>query len=132
VSNVSIDQLETVISTNLNRWAGSIANGVNRAAEITVKEMVQKTKQRKRRTKPPRGKYARAIASRPAQQTIHARSHVWYVKAPHYRLAHLLNNGHATLGGRRVSGDQHVTEAAEQAKIDFERRIEEVIRNEST
>lgn len=132
MSNVGIDQLETVISANLNRWAGKIANGVNQAAEITVKEMVQKTKQRKRRTKPIRGKYARAITSRPAQQTIHARSHVWYVKAPHYRLAHLLNNGHATLGRRRVSGDQHVTEAAEQAKIDFERRIEEVIRNEST
>lgn len=132
MSNVGIDQLETVISANLNRWAGKIANGVNQAAEITVKEMVQKTKQRKRRTKPIRGKYARAIASRPAQQTIHARSHVWYVKAPHYRLAHLLNNGHATLRGHRVSGDQHVTEAAEQAKIDFEKRIEEVIRNEST
>jgi hypothetical protein len=131
VSNVEINQLETVISTELNRWAGKIADGVNQAAQITVKEMVQKTKQRKT-TKLSRGKYARAIASRPAQQTIHARSHIWYVKAPRYRLAHLLNNGHATLGRGRVTGDQHVTKAAEQAKTDFERRVEEVIRNAST
>lgn len=111
-------------------YARNIAEGVEEAAETTVKEMVQRTKQR-RTTKLSRGKYARSIASQPIKQTILSRGRVWYVKSPRHRLTHLLNNGHATLSGRRVSGDQHVTKAAEQAKTDFERRVEEVIRNAS-
>lgn len=130
MSNVNINQLQTAISTQLNTFARNVTDAVERAAESAVADMVQETKQRKT-TKLSRGKYARAIASRPAQQTIHARSHIWYVKKPRYRLAHLLNNGHATLKGRRVPGDMHVTRAAERAKANFEATLVEVIEREN-
>ena len=116
--------------SQLNSYSESIANGVQEAAVLTAEEMVQRTKQRQT-TKYSRGKYARAIAHREGERTIHRRSQIWYVKKPHYRLAHLLNNGHRTRSGGTVRGDMHVTRAAEEAKVNFERRVEEVIRNAS-
>lgn len=128
--NVSIDQLPREISVKLDTFAKAVSDGVEKAAETTVKEMVQQTKQR-RTTKLSRGKYARSIASQVGESTLTARSRIWYVKKPRYRLTHLLNNGHAVRGGGRVSGDQHVTRATEKAMTNFENRVREVVRNES-
>lgn len=130
MSNVSIDRLSGVISTNLNTYSRTIVDGIEKAAEKTVDEMVARTKQRST-TKLSRGKYARSIASEVGLNTISARSRIWYVKKPRYRLAHLLNNGHAVRGGGRVSGDQHVTKATEKAITDFETRVREVVENAS-
>jgi hypothetical protein len=130
VSNVSIDGLSGAIRTNLNTYARAVVDGVEKAADETVKEMVERTKQRPT-TKLSRGKYARSIASQVGDNTIHARSRIWYVKKPRYRLAHLLNNGHAVRGGGHVSGDKHVTKAAETAMRDFESRVVQVIEHAS-
>lgn len=130
MSNVPIDRLSGVIRTNLNTYSRTIVDGIEKAAEDTVKEMVNRTKRRPT-TKLSRGKYARSIASQVGENTISARSRIWYVKKPRYRLAHLLNNGHAVRGGGRVSGDQHVTRATETALRDFETRVMEVVRNAS-
>ena len=130
VSNVDIDKISGVISTGLNTYSRTIVDGIEKAAEKSVKEMVKRTKQRST-TKLSRGKYARSIASQVGENTITARSRIWYVKKPRYRLAHLLNNGHALRGGGRVSGDKHVTNATETAMRDFETRVVEVIKHAS-
>ena len=130
MSNVDINSLTRVVSEGLNAYSRTIVDGVEKAAEESVKEMVKRTKQRPT-TKLSRGKYARSIASQVGENTITARSRIWYVKKPRYRLTHLLNNGHAVRGGGRVSGDQHVTRAAETAMRDFESRVVEVIEHAS-
>jgi hypothetical protein len=127
VSN-DINQLRNRIHAVLNTYSDHIADAIENAAEITVKEMAQRTKGRQT-TRFSRGHYAKHIASQVGENTIHARSRVWYVKDPEYRITHLINNGHALRGGGRYAGDQHVTKAAEQAEIDFMARVEEVIRN---
>ena len=130
MSNVSIDRVAREITVQLDTFAKAVSDGVEKAAETTVKEMVQQTKQRKT-TKLSRGKYARSIASQVGESTLTARSRIWYVKTPRYRLTHLLNNGHAVRGGGHVPGDQHVTRAAEKAMTNFENRVREVVRDES-
>ena len=130
MSNVDIDRFAGTIRTQLNTYSRTITDGVEKAAEETVKEMVKETKQRpKGRTST--GRYARAIASQVGEKTISARSRIWYVKSPRYRITHLINNGHALRGGGRYSGDKHVTRAAEHAVTDFETRVREVIESAS-
>jgi hypothetical protein len=56
-------------------------------------------------------------------------SKVWHVKKPDYRLAHLLDKGHALRGGGHYDGNQHVTNATNRAVESFQRKLEEVIRD---
>ena len=130
MSNVDIDRLAGTIRTQLNTYSRSIADGVEKAAEETVKEMVKETKKRPTgRTST--GRYARAIASQVGENSISARSRIWYVKSPRYRITHLINNGHALRGGGRYTGDKHVTRATEHAVTNFETRVREVIESAS-
>jgi hypothetical protein len=130
VSNVDIDRVSNTIRTTLNTYSRQIVEGVEKAADVTVKEMVKETKKRPT-GRFSTGRYARAISSQVGENTIHARSQIWYVKSPDYRVTHLINNGHALRDGGRYSGDKHVTRAAERAMADFETRVREVIENAS-
>lgn len=130
MSNVPVEHLATTISTTLNTYSQQIVEGVEKAAEETVKEMVKETKKRPK-GRYSTGRYARAIASQVGENTIYARSRIWYVKAPRYRLTHLINNGHAVRGGGHYAGDKHVTKATDHAIERFETRVREVIENAS-
>jgi hypothetical protein len=51
-----------------------------------------------------------------------------HVKAPHYRLAHLLEYGHAKVGGGRVEGRPHIRPAEEMVIREFMAEVEEAIK----
>ena len=130
MSNVDIDRVANTIRTTLNTYSRQIVEGVEKAADETVKEMVKETKKRPT-TRFSTGRYARSIASQVGENTIYARSRIWYVKKPDYRVTHLINNGHALRNGGRYPGDKHVTKAANHAIERFETRVREVIENVS-
>ena len=132
VSNISLEALASTIQEGLNLYSTNILNGIDQAAKTAVDEMVQTTKQRPTRDYRATGKYARCHASQVGENSLTAKSRIWYVKDPQFRLTHLLNNGHRTRSGGHVSGDHHVTNAAETAMSRFEDEVREVIRREST
>ena len=59
-------------------------------------------------------------------QDIHA---IWYVRAPEYRLTHLLVKGHATSKGTRTRSSPFLNNAKERAVAEYEEKIQEAIRN---
>ena len=132
VSNIPLDQLASTIQEGLNLYSKAILDGVDEAAKTAVDEMVQSTKQRPTKDYRATGKYARCHASQVGENSLTAKSRIWYVKDPQFRLTHLLNNGHRTRSGGHVSGDNHVTNAAEQAMSRFEELVRGVIQREST
>ena len=132
VSNIPLNQLASTIQEGLNLYSKAILDGVAEAAKTAVDEMVQSTKQRPTKDYRATGKYARCHASQVGENSLTAKSRIWYVKDPQFRLTHLLNNGHRTRSGGHVSGDNHVTNAAEQAMSRFEELVRGVIQREST
>ena len=59
-------------------------------------------------------------------QDIHA---IWYVRAPDYRLTHLLVKGHATSKGNRTRTSPFLHNASEKAIADYEQKLQEVLSN---
>lgn len=126
VSNISIDQLGDAISAQLNTFETTVRDGVKKAVDESMDQMVKET----RSTAPVRtGRYKRKIGATVGENTLLTYSKVWHVKKPDYRLAHLLDKGHALRNGRSVSGDSHVTDAANRAVESFQHKLEEVIRD---
>lgn len=126
MSNITIDQLSDAITAQLNTFEKNVREGVKRAVDETMDEMVKDTKSTAQsRT----GRYKRKISATVGENTLMTYSKVWHVKKPDYRLAHLLDKGHALRNGGRYGGNQHVASAEHRAVENFQRKIEEVIRD---
>ena len=55
----------------------------------------------------------------------------WYVKAPDYRLTHLIVHGHATKDGGRTRANPFLQNALDSVLPEYEKGIEEVLKNGS-
>lgn len=56
----------------------------------------------------------------------------WYVKAPHYRKTHLLENGHATRKGGRTRAFPHIKYGEEFALNNYENFVKEEVEKIAT
>lgn len=56
-------------------------------------------------------------------------SATWYVKAPDYRLTHLLVHGHATKDGGRTNANPFLQNAVDKVIPEYESKVQEAIRN---
>ena len=54
---------------------------------------------------------------------------IWYVKAPDYRLTHLLVHGHATRYGGRTRANPFLQNAVGKVLPEYERKVQEVLKN---
>lgn len=54
---------------------------------------------------------------------------VWYVKAPDYRLTHLLVKGHATKDGDRTTPNPFLQNALDKVLPEYERSLEEALQD---
>lgn len=126
MSDIQIDQLADAIMAQLNTFETAVHEGVKKAVDETMVEMVKETKSTAQaRT----GRYKSKIGATAGDNTAMKYSKVWHVKAPNYRVAHLLDKGHALRNGGRYAGNQHVATAANHAAETFQQKLEEVIRD---
>lgn len=59
-------------------------------------------------------------------QNVHA---IWYVRAPDYRLTHLLVYGHATRNGGRTTANPFLQNAVNKVLPEYEQKVQEAISN---
>ena len=126
MANIQIEQLGDAIAAQLNTFETDVRDGVRKAVDKTMREMVNETKNS---AQVRYGTYQQSIGSVVGENSLMRYSKVWRVKAPHYRRAHLLDKGHALRNGGHYSGNAHVTNAERRAVEAFQRRLEEVIRD---
>lgn len=126
--NVKIEDLSDAIGKELEIYDRDITQKIKRQAVRSIKQCVETTK-----LTAPVGKrtkhYRDDIAWRTLEDTYRKTVVQWYVKAPNYRLSHLLNNGHATKNGGRVEGTNFITRAHDETVRDYEKEIEDIIKN---
>lgn len=124
---VKIDDLSKEIERTLTLYHGDINDGIKKAAQKSVRDMSKETKMQ--RFKQDTGAFRKAISTRKLKETKNGATYQWYVKAPHYRLTHLLEHGHATRSGGRTIAYKFVSKAEKKAVKQFEKAVEEVINN---
>ena len=126
--SVKIEDLSDAIREELEIYDRDIAQKIKRQAVRSIKQCVETTK-----LTAPVGKrtkhYRDDIAWRTLEDTYRKTVVQWYVKAPNYRLSHLLNNGHATKNGGRVEGTNFITRAHDETVREYEKEIEDIIKN---
>lgn len=100
-----------------------VKKGIDKTAKA-MKEEIRNSGEFVDRT----GDYRKAFAFR-KEENFNRRKYTktWYVKAPHYRLTHLLEKGHLTRKGRRTRAFPHISKGEEYAQKNLIKNIEEEI-----
>lgn len=125
MANINIDQLAAEIAKGLAEYSQDVVEKVNVSSEKVGKAAVKRLKQ----TSPKRyGNYAKSWAMKTEPEVGQPHKRIVHVKAPHYRLAHLLEYGHAKVGGGRVEGKPHIRPAEEMVIQEFVAEVEEAIK----
>lgn len=130
-SKVDIDSLDIAIKETLELYHENIINGIKKQTEKSAKELRDETK--KQKFKKDTGNYRKAISVKKTYENSRSCTWTWYVKAPHYRLSHLLEKGHAKRNGGRDTQDtiayHFISRATTKIGDEYVRLVTEVIKN---
>lgn len=76
-----------------------------------------------------RAKFRDHIASRSSKDFLHRSEHLWYVRAPEYRLTHLLVHGHRIKNtGRSTKPNPFLANALDDVLKEYEDGIKEAVK----
>lgn len=128
--SITPDKLSEAINEELKLYHKDVDEKLRSATRNSLVDLVRKTKA----TAPVgrRGSYKKNISgdfSGLAKSRLHIKG-TWYVKAPDYRLTHLLVNGHATKDGGRTKPDPFLQNALDEVLPAFEQAVEEALKND--
>ncbi len=117
--------LSEEIKEILSEYHDEMVEEINEIGHNTIKQLTNET----RRNAPKNtGKYKRHIAwTSRKENAIGDKKYIWYVKGKHYRLTHLLTDGHAKRNGGRVPGNPFLKNAVERAIAEYEKEVENLI-----
>ena len=124
MANINVDQLAAEIAKGLAEYSQDVVEKVNVSSEKIGKEAVKQLRQ----TSPKKtGRYAKSWTMTTERAYAQPHKRIVHAKAPHYRLTHLLEHGHAKRGGGRVEGNPHIRPAEEMVIQKFVQEVEEAI-----
>ena len=132
MSRVTItpDKLSEAIEKELSIYHEDVEERLRGATRESMAKLVKKTKATAPKGK--RGKFSKSIAGdfsglKKGNRNIKA---TWYVKAPDYRLTHLLVHGHATKDGDRTRANPFLENALNEVLPEYEKAVEDAIKND--
>lgn len=122
--NITIDKLADEVNDILLSYTQEVTDGTKNAVQLVAKNTVK----RLTATSPKRtGAYAKNWTATVDADDKHNIVVIVHNKK-YYRLTHVLENGHAKVGGGRVNGHPHIRPAETEAAKDLEEQIKVVIR----
>lgn len=122
---IGVDALANTISGTLQKYKDALVDDVNEAAKETGKSVVADIKQR---AYDAYGSKGYADSWRVDKLKVRNRNAETYiVHSDDYRIAHLLEKGHATVNGGFVKGRPHIAPAEEKGIETFQELLREKV-----
>jgi hypothetical protein len=128
MSTVAIDDLASLLAEYMDNYSQDVTDGVKKAVDTVAEEVNQEIKNHIT-FKQPTGKYVKAFRIKTAFEDRYNKRNTWHVASPHYRLPHLLENGHALRQGGRSAAYPHIKYGDELAQKRMEELAKEAIEN---
>ena len=129
--DVEIDNLAEAIAKELLDYQEEVAEGVFDAVDAAAKACNDEIKSHLSRGHGIKtGKYKKSFSVTTTEETKFSKKKTWHVKAPNYRITHLLENGHALRQGGRSPAVKHITYGEEKAAQVLEEHIERAVQSE--
>lgn len=127
MKTVSVDALAASIVKELEEYSDEIAEGIKRDCKEVARQCVEDIKAAAPVRKINGGEYRDGWGQTVA---FESRGDIRIVvrNAKHYRLTHLLENGHAMKKGGRVKAYPHIGTAAQKAEKALSRKVQVTIR----
>lgn len=128
---ITADGLAAAIGKELTAYAKGVQDKVNRAGQRAIKKLETRT----RDTAPFNARalhrhFVECIATKANDSRIGDKTFIWYVKAPCYRLTHLLVHGHATRNGGRTRANPFLSNALNVILPEYEKEVEEAVKSD--
>ena len=125
---IGSEDLASAVLDMLDEYHKDVADGIYKVGHKAIKEMERKTID----TAPigKRGEFRPHITSKSKRDRLDRMTHTWYVKAPEYRLTHLLVHDHKTRNpSKRTRANPFVENAYNDARDEYLDGVEKVIKN---
>lgn len=121
MTKISVEELSGEIEKELNAYAEKSADVVKKAVKDTATDIKKDISNRA--PVGAAGKYAKSWRTRKTAESGSSVSYVVHANKDGYRLAHLLEFGHALRNGGRSRAFPHIKPAEESGKKKLEERI---------
>lgn len=127
-NNINIDSLSGEIEKALKVYSSDIVEKIDTSSERIAKKAIKNLKANSPKKT---GKYSKSWTQKKEKGDImQPTSHTIYNKEGW--LTHLLENGHAKVGGGRVEAKPHIRPAEQKVIEEFTKEVEEAIKNAGT
>lgn len=119
----NINEMADLIAEYMSNFSQEVTTGVKKAVDTVAKEVNIEIKNHVTFDEPT-GKYVKAFKIKNVYEGRYNKGKTWHVSGDEYRLTHLLEKGHAKIGGGRTRAFPHIVYGEELAQ----RRMEELAR----
>lgn len=125
---IDIGNLADTLVEGLKNYTVDIADNVKQETDESMKQLVSLTKADAPELT---GDYKKSITSKTVSETQFSKVKVWYVKNGEHTLSHVLEDGHALRNGGRAHARPHIRKNVATVTEQFEKKVEDIIKNAS-
>ncbi|WMI82094.1 HK97 gp10 family phage protein [Anaerotignum sp. MB30-C6] len=129
--SINVDEMAAEIAEMLGEYQVEITKNIDASSKVVADQGAKKLKETSPRT-PKGGDYAKSWkAEKTSENNIGDDPSYTIYNKDHYRLTHLLENGHATRNGGRTRAIKHIQPVEQTLIKEYEIAVEEAIENAS-
>lgn len=130
---ISANEVADAIGKTLKMYTSDVTDAIKDQTKKSMADLVKKTKADAPRNPNGKKQYYKSITSRKTSESNFDVTYTWYVKAPNYRLSHLLESGHKTRrirnGKAYTRAFKFISTATNEVEKDFIRKVEGILKN---